>query len=159
MELPLSFYKPLVTCWASQPPTEQVSLDKIITLTTWCALLEKLACVRQERCFPVIHLHPIWKLYHAWPKVVVFPYDSFSYTACFCHWTPEWKLRPRVVSFPYDNFFWTSLFCDWVSRWKSCPTFLRVAYFLSHNFSWLLSFLWQIVFPPWQVGLPKWPSC
>ena len=78
MDLPFSFYKPLVTCWESQPPTEQVSLAKTLTLAMNSPFMRKLACVRQEICFPIIHLHPVWKLHLAWPKVVAFPYDNFS---------------------------------------------------------------------------------
>ena len=75
--------KPLVTCWASQPPVEQVSLEKTLTLAMNSPSMRKLACVRQERCFPVIHLYPLWKLHSPWPRIAAFPYDNFSCLPAF----------------------------------------------------------------------------
>ena len=73
MDLPLYLNKDMVTCCASQPPAEQVSLAKTLTLAMNSPSMRKLAYVRQEICFHVIHLHPIWKLRPPWPRVVAFP--------------------------------------------------------------------------------------
>ena len=83
MELPLYLNKPLVSCWESQPPAEQVSLAKTLTLAINSLSMRKLACVRQEICFPVIHLHPLWILVPALPIVAAFPYDIFSFLPAF----------------------------------------------------------------------------
>ena len=49
----------MVTCWESQPPVEQVCLAKTLTLAMNSPSMRKLARVRQERCFYVIHLFPM----------------------------------------------------------------------------------------------------